>query len=65
MGKYSETLMEHVLAPRNGGVMEDPDLTGHAGAPGRGPYLILFLKLDDDPIAAATYRSRRWRAGRC
>ena len=31
MCKYSETLMEHVLSPRNGGVMENPDLTGHAG----------------------------------
>ena len=36
MGKYSETMMEHVLSPRNGGVMESPDLTGHAGSPGRG-----------------------------
>ena len=57
MGKYSETLMEHVLAPRNTGAMEDPDLTGHAGAPGRGPFLILFLKLDHDRIAAAKYHT--------
>ena len=28
MGKYSETLMDHVMAPRNGGGMENPDLTG-------------------------------------
>lgn len=57
MGKYSETLMEHVLAPRNGGVMEHPDLTGHAGTPGRGPFLILFLKLDADRIVAAKYHT--------
>ncbi len=31
MGKYSETLMDHVMAPRNGGRMDNPDLTGHAG----------------------------------
>ncbi len=36
MGKYSETLTDHVMAPRNGGVMDDPDLTGHAGAGPRG-----------------------------
>jgi nitrogen fixation NifU-like protein len=57
MGKYSETLMEHVMAPRNGGVMEAPDLTGHAGAPGRGAFLILFLKLQDDRIAVAKYHT--------
>ncbi len=57
MGKYSETLTDHVMAPRNGGVIEDPDLTGHAGAPGRGPFLILFLKLRDDRIAAAKYHT--------
>ncbi len=30
MGKYSEMMMDHVLSPRNGGVMESPDLTGHS-----------------------------------
>jgi hypothetical protein len=38
VGKYSETLMNHVMATRNGGAMENTDLTGHAGAPGRGPW---------------------------
>ncbi len=57
MGKYSDTLMDHVMAPRNGGVMENPDLTGHAGAPGRGAFMILFLKVEDDRIAAAKYHT--------
>src|SRR6516165_7753875 len=57
MGKYSETLMDHVVTPRNTGIMDDPDLTGHAGAPGRGPFLILFLSLDDDRITAAKYHT--------
>ena len=57
MGKYSETLTEHAMAPRNGGVMDDPDLTGHAGAPGRGAFLILFLKVRDERIAAAKYHT--------
>ena len=55
MGKYSETMMDHVLSPRNGGVMEHPDLTGHAGTPGRGAFLILFLRVEDGRIAAAKY----------
>ena len=57
MGKYSETMMDHVLSPRNGGVMEHPDLTGHAGTPGRGAFLILFLTVADGRIAAAKYHT--------
>ena len=57
MGKYSETMMDHVLSPRNGGVMEHADLTGHAGTPGRGAFLILFLKVEDGRIAAAKYHT--------
>ncbi len=57
MAKYSETLTEHVMAPRNGGAIEDADLTGHAGAPGRGAFMILFLKVVDDRIAAAKYHT--------
>ena len=30
MDKYSETLTDHVMAPRNGGALENADLTGHA-----------------------------------
>jgi nitrogen fixation protein NifU and related proteins len=57
MGRYSDTLVEHVLAPRNGGVMANPDLTGHAGSPGRGAFMILFLCVQDGRIAAAKYHT--------
>ena len=57
MGKYSETLTDHVMAPRNGGAIENPDLTGHAGAPGRGAFMILYLKVQDERIAAAKYHT--------
>jgi nitrogen fixation protein NifU and related proteins len=57
MGKYSETLTEHVLAPRNGGALEQPDLTGHAGAPGRGAFMILYLKVDAERVTAAKYHT--------
>jgi nitrogen fixation protein NifU and related proteins len=57
MGKYSETLTEHVMAPRNGGAIENPDLSGHAGAPGRGAFMILYLKIQDDRITAAKYHT--------
>ena len=57
MGKYSETLTEHVMAPRNGGAIECPDLTGHAGAPGRGAFMILYIKVDDGRVTAAKYHT--------
>ena len=57
MAKYSETMMDHVLSPRNGGVLEQPDLTGHAGTPGRGAFLILYLRIQGDRIAAAKYHT--------
>ena len=57
MAKYSETLTEHVMSPRNGGAIECPDLTGHAGAPGRGAFMILYLKVEDERIAVAKYHT--------
>ncbi len=57
MGRYSETMMDHVLSPRNGGAMENPDLTGHAGTPGRGAFMILYLKLSEDRVVAAKYHT--------
>ena len=53
IGNYSETMMDHDLSPRNGGMIEQPDLTGHSGTPGRGAFLILFLRIDDGRIATA------------
>ena len=57
MAKYSEILTDHVLAPRNAGSIENSDLTGHAGVPGRGAFMILYLRLDRDRIAAAKYHT--------
>jgi nitrogen fixation NifU-like protein len=57
MGRYSETLMDHVMAPRIGGVLANPDLTGHAGAPGRGAFMILFLRVKEGRIDAAKYHT--------
>jgi len=50
-------LTEHVMTPRDGGVMDAPDLTGHAGAPGRRAFLTLFLKVREGRIAAAKYHA--------
>ena len=57
MGKYSDTLMDHFLSPRNSGALESPDVTGHAGTPGRGPFLILYLRIDGDRVIAAKFQT--------
>jgi nitrogen fixation NifU-like protein len=45
------------MAPRNCGTLDSPDTTGHAGTPGRGAFMVLFLKLEADCIAAAKYQT--------
>jgi nitrogen fixation NifU-like protein len=57
MGKYSETLMDHFLSPRNSGPMDNPDAVGHAGTPGRGAFMILYLRLAEGVIAGARFQT--------
>jgi nitrogen fixation NifU-like protein len=45
------------MAPRNGGAIENPDLTGHAGAPGRSAFIILYLAVREDSVTAAKYHT--------
>jgi NifU-like protein involved in Fe-S cluster formation len=54
MWKYSETLMDHFQSPRNSRVMDSPDLVGRVGELGRGPFLVLYLKISRDRITRAT-----------
>ncbi len=57
MARYSETLTEHVVSPHNSGALENPDFTGHAGTPGRGAFMVLFLKVRGTRVAAAKYHT--------
>ena len=57
MGKYPDTMMDHVTAPWNSGVMERPDLTGMAGTAGNGPFMILCLRVGDHRITAAKFQT--------
>lgn len=42
---YTSIVMDHFYAPRNAGRMDDPTFTGRAGMPGRGNFMILYLRL--------------------
>ncbi len=57
MGRYSDTLMDHFMAPRNAGALDSPDVTGHAGTPGRGPFLILYLRITEGQVTAAKFQT--------
>jgi NifU-like protein involved in Fe-S cluster formation len=49
--------MDHVTSPRNSGVMELPDLTGTAGVPGSGPFMVLSLRVQEGRITAAKFQT--------
>jgi hypothetical protein len=53
MSKFSEIMMDHVLSRRNGGVLEQPDLTGRAGTPRRCAFMIMCMRVDKSRIVAA------------
>lgn len=57
MSKYSDTLMDHFTSPRNSGAMEAPDAVGHAGTPGRGPFMILYLRVVNDAVAESRFQT--------
>ena len=57
MGRFSDTLMDHFTAPRNSGVLESPDATGHAGTLGRGPFLVIYLRIEGNRVVAARFQT--------
>jgi nitrogen fixation NifU-like protein len=57
MGKYSDVLMDHFFSPRNAGRIEGADRTGSAGAPGSGPYILLYLLLEKGAVKEARFQT--------
>ena len=54
---YSAIVMDHFLAPRNARRMEAPDRVGAAGTPASGPFLVLYLRLEGERIAEASFQT--------
>ena len=54
---YSEKVMEHFQNPRNVGDMEDPDGTGHVGNPICGDIMELYIKVKDNIITDAKFKT--------
>lgn len=54
---YSEKVMEHFRNPRNVGDMENPDGVGHVGNPTCGDIMELYLKISDNTIVDAKFKT--------
>jgi nitrogen fixation protein NifU and related proteins len=58
MTRFSSTVLEHLHAPRNRGVLESADLVGTAGIAGGGGYVMLQLNIENDHVSAARFESQ-------
>jgi len=54
---YSEKVMEHFKNPRNVGQIENPDGIGHVGNPVCGDIMELYLKVKDNTIVDAKFKT--------
>ncbi len=54
---YSEKVMEHFKNPRNVGDMDDPDGIGHVGNTVCGDIMELYIKVDDNIISDAKFKT--------
>ena len=54
---YSEKVMEHFKHPRNVGEINNPDGIGHVGNPICGDIMELYIKVENDKIIDAKFRT--------
>ena len=57
MENYSEKVMEHFRNPRNVGEMQNPDGIGHVGNPICGDIMELYIKVKDNVIVDAKFKT--------
>ena len=56
-GQYSEKVMDHFRNPRNVGDMPDADGIGHVGNPVCGDIMELYIKVRDNVIVDAKFKT--------
>ena len=54
---YSEKVMDHFRNPRNVGELENPDGIGHVGNPVCGDIMELYIKVNDNTITDARFKT--------
>jgi len=55
--EYSQKVMEHFMHPRNVGEIENPDGVGHVGNPICGDIMELYIRVKDNIIVDAKFRT--------
>lgn len=55
--KYSEKVLDHFHNPRNVGQIENPDGVGHVGNPICGDIMELYIKVENDVIVDAKFKT--------
>ena len=55
--QYSEKVLDHFKNPRNVGEIENPDGVGHVGNPVCGDIMELYIKVKDDTIVDAKFKT--------
>jgi len=54
---YSAKVMDHFQNPRNVGEIENPDGVGHVGNPVCGDIMELYIKVEDNHIVDAKFKT--------
>lgn len=54
---YSEIVLDHFHAPRNQRVMENADAVGVAGEPGRGNFMVVYIRVQGERIVEASFQT--------
>jgi len=57
MFEYSDEVMDHFFNPRNVGEIEDADGVGEVGNPTCGDIMVLYIKVEDDIITDAKFKT--------
>jgi len=55
--QYSEKVMEHFRNPQNVGVIENPSGVGHVGNPVCGDIMEMYIKVENDTIVDAKFKT--------
>jgi nitrogen fixation NifU-like protein len=56
-GPYSDKVMDHFMNPRNMGEIEDANAVGEVGNPACGDVMKLYLKIEDNKIVDAKFKT--------
>ncbi len=56
-GPYSDKVMDHFMHPRNMGEIEDASGVGEVGNPACGDVMRLYLKIEDNKIVDAKFKT--------